>query len=387
MATPLTGETEGRPRSGYQPALDGVRAVAFAAVMLFHGNHLTGGGYGVNVFFVLSGFLITTLLLEEHKRTGRIRLGLFWARRALRLFPAIFVLAAAMFVYSLFDHSAITKQTVDGLPWVLLYVGNWAIALGGHTLGLLFHTWSLAVEEQFYLLWPLVIVAIYRLRRPLPVLLAVALGGSVLSLVDRVLLHVTVANGVRTYGTDYIADQLLIGCALAVLLALLTPEGVLRLRRWLGALFPVAVVFLAAVAVGIVLPADAAERVRRLPWALSLIGLTSAVVIGYLVLHRDSPAARLLSLPPLAYTGRISYGLYLWHIPVFRILNAHGGIPEGLPLLGAKLVLTFGAAALSYRFVETPMLRLKNRFRAPGAGLGVAPPSPASDINREAGEQ
>jgi peptidoglycan/LPS O-acetylase OafA/YrhL len=357
--------------------LDGVRSLAVSAVLLFHGGRLPGGGHGVDVFFALSGFLITTLLLEERRRHGRISLRYFWARRALRLFPALAIVMTVVAVYSTIEHAPLSHETLVGLPFVALYVGNWAAALWHQSLGLLFHTWSLSVEEQFYVVWPLVLILVLRrARRPLPTLLAVALGGSALALVERSLLHVT--DIARTAGTDYRADQLLYGCAVAVLFEMLAPTGLARLQRLAAVLFPIAVLFLGAVALGLVVKSGGQREIDALRFALTGIGLASAVVIVHLVARPTGSAARLLSIRPATYVGRISYGVYLWHIPVFRIVERHVDASRPVLLL-LKLALTFGLAGASYRLVEQPLLRLKARFRPasdPSPTASTAPAGP-----------
>ena len=158
---------ERRGRMQHQPALDGLRGAAVAGVLLFHAGHLRGGYLGVDVFFVLSGFLITSLLLAEGARTGTVALGAFWARRARRLLPALLAVLAFVAVYSLVVASAAERTTIrgDGLA-TLGYFANWRAIFSGTDYWALFrspspleHTWSLAIEEQFYLVWPLLLVA------------------------------------------------------------------------------------------------------------------------------------------------------------------------------------------------------------------------------------
>src|SRR4051794_36677121 len=152
------------PRLAYHPALDGVRAFAVLGVIATHAgfSHLRAGGFGVYVFFVLSGYLITHLLATEREATGRLSLRRFYARRALRLLPALALLLIASAVWALADGGPTAERTLRGIPFVALYVGNWANAAspigGDYDLGLLGHTWSLSVEEQFYLLWPLALI-------------------------------------------------------------------------------------------------------------------------------------------------------------------------------------------------------------------------------------
>src|SRR4051794_28685319 len=162
-----------QPRMPRVPALDGLRGLAVVAVLLFHGGYLTGGWLGVDLFFVLSGYLITSLLLVEHRRDGGISLGAFWGRRARRLLPALLVFVMAVAVYAWIDVAAIDLGAVraDGLA-TLFFVANWHDILNGVSYwdrglapSMFAHTWSLAVEEQLYLVWPLAVAAILRRRR------------------------------------------------------------------------------------------------------------------------------------------------------------------------------------------------------------------------------
>ena len=314
------------------------------------------------MFFALSGFLITTLLLEERTRYRHISLRFFWARRALRLFPALALLLLATGIWASIDHIHLAHETLVAIPWVGLYVGNWVAAFGHQTLGVLFHTWSLSVEEQFYVLWPLVVILVFRRsKRPLRTLLIVAIVGSALSLLVRFVVHVG-PNLARTAGTDYRGDQLLLGCGLAVLFEMLPTVSLERLRRVTDVLFPIAVLFLAIVALGIVIPKDIPGQISVLRYELTLIALSSCVVIAHLVQRPTGSAGRLLSWRPAVYIGRISYGIYLWHIPVFRLLPLYVHTRPSVMLL-LKLGITLGVAAASYRFLEQPMLRHKARFR------------------------
>ena len=349
--------------TGRQPALDGLRAVAVGAVLFFHGGVAAapGGFLGVDVFFVLSGYLITMLLLREQQLTGRIALGAFWARRARRLLPALFFVLVAVALYAAFlvEPQARLSLRLDGLA-TLGYVGNWRQlgADGGYfaqgaTPSPLRHTWSLSIEEQFYLVWPLVVVALLRgraltagrVRR----VLAVAVIGALLS---AVLMAVLVGGDVSRvyYGTDTRAQSVLVGCALAALLRLRRPAAPAHLRAvalagWLG----LAGVLAAMVAV-------AGTDPRLYDGGLLLFDTAVAALLAAVVLAPDGSLARLLSVGPLPALGRISYGVYLWHWPVFVVMTAEGTGLEGLTLLALRLGLTLALAVLSWRLVERPVL-------------------------------
>ncbi len=388
--------------AGYQPALDGLRGLAVLAVIGYHLDLAVdqrGGATGVTLFFVLSGYLITTLLLREVDATGGVRLGNFYARRALRLFPALLLLLAATAAYAAIwapPEQAATSFRV--LPYVLLYVGNWYRALSGFgSLGLLDHTWSLSLEEQFYLLWPpvlvgaLLLLGVRRSWRPSLTrpLLGLALLGSIAPLLVRLLLwHGSVASGARVYsGTDTAMDPLLMGCALALAFELRAHRparspGPSR-RRALGGLDRVlALAFWPAVAL---LLADTVFRLGGhsagavtfdLLWGGTVFGLACAVVVGRVV--RRPPRA--LCWPPLVWVGRISYGLYLWHFPAIRIAVQQGHDTHGLPEYAAKLIGVAAALALavaSYYLLERPLLRYKRHF-PPGRRAEQSVPHPVA---------
>jgi peptidoglycan/LPS O-acetylase OafA/YrhL len=361
------------PRSlSYQPALDGLRGLAVLAVVAYHLGvpwAPRGGAVGVTLFFSLSGYLITSLLLTEIDRSDRVLLGRFYARRALRLFPALLLVVAAVAGYALTAAPAGTaEQNLGALPWVLLYLGNWYRAFEGFgSLGFLDHTWTLSVEEQFYLLWPPVVLALLltargarRWRRRL---LAAALVGSVAPLVVRLLVWDGVdASAARVLnGTDTAADPLMMGCALAIAISLrggLQAAGAARLRRGLvWGFWPAAALLVADATLRLDLQRPELVAVSLL-WGPTLLGLASTAVVGWTVLR--SPVV--LGWRPLRAVGLVSYGVYLWHYPVIRLLEVEGGGPLSGPEQVLATALSLALAALSYVVVERPLLRLKRRF-------------------------
>jgi peptidoglycan/LPS O-acetylase OafA/YrhL len=355
------------------PSLDGLRGLAVLAVMAYHANvPFSGGGYiGVDVFFVLSGFLITSLLLAEYVETGDVSFLDFYIRRALRLLPALFLVLAAVITFSAIFGNLRSNAIDVGL--VLGYAANWARAFGFDRPDLLGHCWSLSIEEQFYFFWPAVFILSMRSISSKHKLLAIVGSLAALSAFDRVTLQYFGAGYMRLYnGLDTRADSLLIGSALAVALA---AYGLPRRDSRLGK----AILYAALATV----PAFAFLLITNnfesnsLPAMLSVgytaVALLSAVVILYLAVYPDSRISRLLGYGPIVWTGKISYGLYLIHYPVFRLMHdtrfgrledvrgvwrIHGW--RGLLLVGFPLV--FLLAGLSYRFIETPALRLKRRF-------------------------
>lgn len=306
---------------GRWPALDGLRAVAVAGVILYHvglSKVVVGGYLGVDMFFVLSGFLITSLLWRELDATGRINLRAFYARRALRLFPALAAviavsLALAAVIAALRPASDIPNATVEGLPWVMFYVGNWAKALSVGNLGLLSHAWSLAVEEQFYLVWPPVLLLLVRgLRRPAAaaVVLSVATAGEMVYREWAFRAGWSLARIAN--GTDTHSDGLLFGSALACWALAAGGETRLRAR----------VVPWGAAAVLGALMVAVSPTPSRLQFAYPLAVLAGGALVWCLTGGPIPVMTRVLTWPPVRWTGERSYGLYLWHFPILMAARA-----------------------------------------------------------------
>jgi peptidoglycan/LPS O-acetylase OafA/YrhL len=351
-------------RLGYRAAFDGLRAVAVVPVLLFHAgvSWARGGFLGVDVFFVLSGFLITRLLLEERELTGRIALARFYLRRVLRLLPALVAVGLASLVYAaIWMAPDQLSRTAHDVFAAATYRMNWVEALHQHPpLGLVDHTWSLSIEEQFYVLWPLGLLLAHRIGRGRGVLVA-ALGGAAASAGLRALLwHQGQPVHRVYYGLDTHADGLLIGCALAAVT--LYRPGTVRavMGRSSGRLAgPVALVILAVAA------SQTALFSKGLPsWLYPIVAVLTAVVIADV--WTGGALDRLLRPAVLVAVGRISYGLYLWHWPVFLVLNP-ARIPwAAVPLTALRLVVTLAVAVVSFFAIEQPFLRLKTRFEPAG---------------------
>lgn len=361
-----TGRVAAAP-AHFRP-LDGLRGVAVAAVLCFHtgANWAPGGFFGVDVFFVLSGFLITTLLLRERDRNTRVSLGRFYARRALRLLPAVVAVCAFVLIHGpQLPGAANVRGLHYGVLGTLFYFSNWQSALNLLPLyGLTEHTWSLAIEEQFYLLWPPVLALMFWRRWSRVRLLVVLVALVSATVVWRAVLWQSGASPSRVYyGSDMRADALLIGCALAV------AAYYWGLPAWLGH---------GAVPAGLALLAAVGFVARQDGWlydgGLTLVALAAAALIAAVVAAPQSPAARLLSLAPLRGLGRISYGLYLWHWPIYLILSP-GRL--GLPWLPTQLVragVSIAVAVGSYLLIERPFLQLRHRFRASEPASGPRRP-------------
>lgn len=354
----------------HRPGLDGLRGLAVLAVIAFHSNAALRGGYlGVDLFFVLSGYLITSILVAEYEARGRIDLRSFWVRRARRLLPAVLVLMPAIAVYAKVwaQPIEIARLRADALA-TLAYVANWRAILANKSYWEIFadpspleHTWSLAIEEQFYLAWPLVVVAVLRRRGAAPrrALFAVSIG---LALVSAALMLAwwSPERTSRVYmGSDTRAAAILVGAALATLLRpdqKLSPRAV----RVLDGSGGVAALGLAFAYVSL-----AGQSPLLYHGGFWLTELAALVLIACAVAGEASFVGRALSFRPLAWVGTISYGLYLWHWPVDVVLSVER-LHVRSPLLDLlRLALTFAVALASYRWIERPI-----RTR----GIAFAPP-------------
>jgi peptidoglycan/LPS O-acetylase OafA/YrhL len=377
---------------GYRPALDGLRAVAVVAVMLYHGGvSWTAGGFlGVDIFFVLSGFLITSLLVKEWRRTGRIGVVAFWLRRARRLLPAVLLVLLAVAAYAVVAPQTQSTLLGDSLS-TLGYVSNWWFMLSGQSYFAQFvepsalrHTWSLAIEEQFYILFPLLLVALLgRLRLQMATVRAVLLAGAIGSAALMAVLHDPLSDPSRAYyGTDTRAQGLLLGAALALSPTLLEPAKPLYGRIGGRLIRLPSRSLLGVLALGGLLAMVVAAR-ELAPWmyrgGFFLAAGLSAVVIASVTAAPRSALGRVLSWQPLVAVGVLSYGLYLWHWPVFVALNHERTGLEGAPLLVVRFAVTGVLAYLSYTLVEEPIRtqRLQQRFtptqwaRAVGATMAA----------------
>ena len=358
-------------------ALDGLRGVAVLLVVLFHiWPAVAPSGYiGVSVFFVLSGYLITSLLISEHARTGRISVVAFYGRRAVRLLPALLVVSAAVVALAVaLPGLPGSAASLTGVLTALTYTSSIAAA-HGTDLGWMTPTWSLSVEEYFYLVWPLALLLAMRSGRRWPVWV---LGVTGVAIGYRQVAGLAGWSLERVYfAPDTGAESLLIGCSLAVLLAL---------RAWRPS---ARVGGAAAVALGVVVlvPTTATMTAYR-AGASTLVALLAAVVVAHVATSPSGLLARLLSLPRMTWVGRRSYGIYLWNLPVLAVVDALG-LP-GVARVPAVLVIGLVVPALSYRFVEIPMLRRKATFApapvvaAPVVAVPVvaAPVAPAAVVAR-----
>ena len=345
----------------YRAELDGIRGLSVAAVLAFHAGLVVGGYLGVTCFFVLSGFLITSILLEEWDATKHISLRNFFVRRALRLLPAVYAVLIVTLGLSQLSILEKGRVTPAAALYVFFYVSNWARAFLWCRLGVVDHTWSLAIEEQFYLLWPLLLLTCLRRRvrpRALVALLLVAIAASTCL---RAFLYRGPSDFRRVAsGTDTMADALLIGVLTAVALR----TGALGNWRSLADRRAFRALTLAGVALVIWMTMSISHLDPMVyQRGLTLVALTTAAVILWVVTVPSAALSRCLTFPPLAWAGRLSYGIYLWHVPVFRMV-------EKLPVSGryllplVQILVSLVVAAISYYGFERYFMRLKRRFES-----------------------
>jgi len=361
--TPDTGPGARRHLRG----LDGLRAIAVVAVVAFHvlPAGVPGGGVGVDVFFVISGFLITGLLLGEHATTGRIRLRSFWARRVRRLLPALGIVVLVCASAALFIGGDVLVGIGRQVIGAATFSSNWlAIASGSSyfattTPELFRNLWSLSVEEQFYVVWPFVVLLVLLVKRKwvrFGIFVAVAVG----SALAMVLLYSPRVDPTRVYyGTDTHSFGLALGAALAVATAGMARHP-LEWPKWPRRILPVvgAAAVLGIVAIAVLVPDEAPFNFQG---GLALAALLSALaILGAIV--PGSVLGRWLDVPPVRWIGARSYGIYLWHWPVMVLVIA--AQPRWLDSLttrwlagGVTVAITLVAALISYRLLERPILR------------------------------
>jgi peptidoglycan/LPS O-acetylase OafA/YrhL len=370
------------------PGLDGLRAIAVVGVMIYHANHkwLPGGYLGVEVFFVISGYLITMLLMGEHERTGSVNLGQFWHRRFRRLLPALYFMLALVALYITAFYVVVREQTRGDFVAALAYVSNWyQIFVGqGYAASEAFvplrHLWSLAVEEQFYLIWPLVMVVILgRARNGLPKvgarLMAISLGITVVMGFVFAGGFVPLAcstensNGywhifgrcISVNDTLYLstvtrAGGLLLGAGFAMLWR---PAAIIRgpLRHKHRTLDLIAAIGLVALLLLMYFMYLFDEGYYN-PWLFRGGFFVTGVVTLFIIAaatHRSAATGKLLGNPLFLWIGTRSYGLYLFHWPIYEIIRKQAQIPLTVPKFVLAMLITVPITEVSYRLLETPI--------------------------------
>jgi peptidoglycan/LPS O-acetylase OafA/YrhL len=345
--------------------LDGLRGLAVAAVVLFHSDFAwaKGGYLGVSTFFTLSGFLITALLLSERGATGGISLLAFWTRRFRRLMPGAFAAIALAIVFAVVAGDAAQQRNLGGdVSASILYVANWRFIFSGQSYAALFtsapspllHFWSLAIEEQFYLLYPLLAYWLLHVRVLSRQLFAAVLGGLLV-----VSIALTQFGGFSLdriyYGTDTRAAEILVGALLACVF--FDRRVTHRLahdvvaQRWFAVLGAVAL----GSTVALWSVAGRNGGIVRDGWLPAYAVLSALIIVAVLIPH--GPVRLVLELAPLRWLGLISYGVYLYHWPLFLWLDADRTNLSGAPLLAVRVAATLALSVVSYRLLEQPVRR------------------------------
>ncbi|WP_303749501.1 acyltransferase family protein [Stenotrophomonas pigmentata] len=321
----------------YNPSLDGIRAIAILAVVAFHATTpLARGGFvGVDVFFVLSGFLITSILRGEIEQHGSIRVARFYGHRFLRLYPSL----ALVLVAFLAAAPSLWPDEPAGQSVLLaaMYLTDYSSAFW-QAPEVLRHTWSLSVEEHFYLLWPLALPMVVRARNPVATLAMIYVAATVW--------RVTNAIWLGWDMTYYRFDTRLSGLVLGAMLSYVGEHALVR--RWSWFAWP---------AIVLVIVGGAHRQVAGLVTAIPVAELATALMI---LTARATPSHRLLSAAPMVYIGKLSYGIYLWHFPIAVWLRPQIGW-EGT--FAWSLGLSIGAAAVTYHFIDLPLQRWRHRNR------------------------
>ena len=351
----------------YLPGLDGLRAIAVIGIIIYHLNTkwLSGGFLGVDTFFVISGYLITSLLLSEYYRNNSINLVNFWLRRFKRLIPAMMFVVTVVLIYTLlFKPELIISIKHDAIA-ALFYVSNWWYIIqdvdyfNQFAVAPLKHLWSLAIEEQFYLFFPFILLGLlkfFKKRTTMIILLIISL----LSLTAMITIHMYTGNNSRVYfGTDTRLQTLLLGC----LLAFIWPPFSFRKDISKGAKASISAIGIVGMAVLIYLFVVVSDQDK---WIYSggfyAISFLTLFVIASVV-HPSSVLKKILSFKLFIYIGKRSYSLYLWHYPIIIFMNSYfvqGQIPWFVYI--CEVILMFVMAEVSYKFIETPIR--KNGFKA-----------------------
>jgi peptidoglycan/LPS O-acetylase OafA/YrhL len=384
-----TAEAQSSPfRLGHRPALDGVRGVSILVVLFEHGYlflYGRGGFLGVDIFFVLSGLLITALLAQEWQEKNSISFKKFYTRRALRLLPALFALVIFTTIQILVFPPEVGRLPVfRHLLGVLFYVENW---VGGYTV--IGHTWSLSIEEQFYIVWPLVLFLLLKLGLSPRKILLILFAVISLVAVHRARLFYqrygvfTTPYDLRFHfdfrlytGTDTRCDSLLVGCAAGILISWqMIPNS-----AWLLKILRI-IAFISCVVMGLAIIFVPVYWSYLYYGGFTLIAIAIASILVLLMLSPGALISRVLQWPLLTWFGRLSYSLYLWHVTVYSFYLNHFGL---LPIksytlrifipLAIKFAASVIVACASYYLLEKRFLRIKKRFSS------VSPSEPTQSL-------
>ena len=344
-------------KTGYLPELDGIRAIAILMVIAVHAHvpFASGGFIGVDLFFVLSGYLITSILLKEYNKTGIIDFKRFYWRRGLRLLPALTVLLTLFIAFGLFfqlDMSILIRDVTI----VFFYAASWSRALYNIPPDWLGHTWSLSIEEQFYFLWPMILLKLskFNFKRIVVFLSTIAFA---VSIYRYVLLYYNVSTDRIYFGFDTRIDTILFGCILAYLLSYNSSVIAFMSRK---------IILSMATAVSIafmlfIFTSFNGQMIFFYSYGLMLTAISSAIIILHVLVNSNGMLSQFLRFPPFVYTGKISYGLYIWHWPIFNYLHAHTQLQTVIKIV-IGVILSYVVATLSYFIIERPLLKYKDAF-------------------------
>ena len=355
----MTEETQQQVSLAHHRGLDGLRGVAVILVIIFHSglNWLPGGFLGVSVFFTLSGFLITSLLINERENSGRINLKAFWGRRLRRLAPASLVVIAGVVGLASWLSTSIEASRIKGdANSATLYFSNWRFIYSGHSYGELFatpsplqHLWSLSIEEQLYVIVPVVIAGLFALglrRRAIGIVFLIAVAGSTIATMF------TNSHELIYYGTHTRAAELLLGSALACLFGQRIEKLAVNKAKSLSTLYIVPIV-------GVVVLSRFSSVDS--PWVYSgaLTAFAGLSVICLIAAIQAGPVRSILSSSPLVRVGEVSYGLYLIHWPVIVWLNSERVDLQPTALFVLQVIVTVILTLVSYWLIEQPIRRRK----------------------------
>lgn len=366
---------------GHIAGLDGLRAVAIIAVLLFHLDltFLPGGYIGVDIFFVISGYLITTLLVRERRANHRIDLRGFWTRRARRLLPALITVVTVSVVLGMIAGNDLLVNIRRQVIGALTFSNNWLEIVAGSSYfnntspQLFVNFWSLAVEEQFYVFWPIIFLIVVGVSTTIRQRVTIMLIGAVLSAVAMAVIFTPGEDPTRVYyGTDTHSFGLFIGGALAFL-----ARG-----RWFNTgswrRYRVVLALAGLVVLVILMCTMSSDLTWTYRGGLVLASISTAMVIAALPGRRPNLITQMFSIKPFVWIGHRSYGIYLWHWPVILLIAAFGPAAKSGSALEwmyrvLAVVITFLIAELSFRYIETPVR--KNGFKRTWQTL--APSRPA----------